>query len=1492
MKLTLYTSTGEELFDIIPASSSGQDWSLMSDNKLSVTFDLETCVLLLPGCYVDFEGSRFYLLEEYKPTMINTSLWRYNVSFKDAASWMAITIALNLIDGQNKPIFNYTAPAAEHAAIIVANLNRRMNTTAWKVGSVIDTPNITIEYAGKYCSEILQEIVDGQKTEWWIDDMTLNIGRAEFGDIIELGYQQGLLGDIVCQKADDMRSYAYLYPVGSTRNIDPTKYGYDRLQLPDGQTRVDMNVEQGVAELVEEAAFSGIYPRYVGKVTEVSTSVGTSDDGSQYVIYFIQDDQIPFNPNDYELPGEVKHVTFQSGELMGADFEVNYNNERREFEIITQWSKDGAQLPGGTLVPAVGDEYVVWNITMPDEYYPLASQEFLEAAEAFAKAAIQDASVYKAPMDYIYVQEKGLRLRPGQRVRLVSDKYFSKGYYDSRVTRITRNLSNPNALNIDVSAVRVIGTIQQLQNAVKSSATQVTQISNTVQTVVRTVDNAVTLTGNQRVQGVKNFVDGIRVNGSPIIEYHPTINTWLFRGNILAEGGMAAFSNIKGFTPSTITDAVLIDNRTIKRGADGLLYVDFDEVGSGGGSLDEEQLEEYLKPYAKTADVANAYATKSSVNALSTQLNDFLSGSDTDTIINKWSELEKFLAGLAETDDLATILSGKANKATTLAGYGITDAYTKSHIDSNFVTIGTKQEITGEKDFVGGFKVNGGRVEYNATLKTWVFNGDLLVTGGMSAFSNISGFKPSTITDAVLIDDRTIKRNADGLLYAVAQGAGGINEDQLKDYLALNGYLTGITGTMVTNALGYTPLSTSGDTITGDFFIKKPSNATIIFQPSNAAKSFWFGVNTSEEWFCTNGGYTESYKLIHSGNYRSYPVKNPNALSWSGYSSGSYDGSSAKSITIPNNTNQLTNGAGFITGITSSMVINALGYTPLDKQGVAFDSNKFGGLSVADFARVKQEVSDFDANNMPDGVWGGKLFGSPNWALVYSPYLSVGIGNYKMQFNGVGNRLTYRAGDGSGIEDKDWVEILSSANYSSYALPITGGTVNGQITSNAVENFVAKGTTYSLYFGIGTGQVNRGIYDLTNNSWMLYRDATNNVIIPQGEVIIGNALSAIPVGSIHRLRLVVDNAATYIQAGSASGSNAGALRLTGYYASQLTALRLHAQAVEATGTLEVTGGITAPTFTGVASNATYWNAPSSIRPTTANVPVVGNTTFSHFIATSSMTTGKPSNDGYIIHGEWDTVAGWSSQLFLANGTPDANNRMQWRAMDSGTWGEWKSVAFIDTGMLKPTQGLQINHVGSNYAEGIRLANRNGITNTWSEINFGCDPSVTTGTHATQWTVGRNGNNNYFVIRNFGTDRIQIDLSGNTTLTGNFVATGGVTAQNSSDRRLKRNIRKFNASKVLMSLGGVWEYEYIDSEVQKNHIYEGTHYGLIYQHVKGTTLDVMCHEREDGFGTLNYIHQKFISLIAGATMENISEVEKLKRKIRHLENKVEQLESRA
>ena len=68
---------------------------------------------------------------------------------------------------------------------------------------------------------------------------------------------------------------------------------------------------------------------------------------------------------------------------------------------------------------------------------------------------------------------------------------------------------------------------------------------------------------------------------------------------------------------------------------------------------------------------------------------DFLTGTDTDTIINRWKELESFLNGYTETSTLAELLSGKADKATTLAGYGITNAYTKTEVDNKITSVNT-----------------------------------------------------------------------------------------------------------------------------------------------------------------------------------------------------------------------------------------------------------------------------------------------------------------------------------------------------------------------------------------------------------------------------------------------------------------------------------------------------------------------------------------------------------------------------------------------------------------------------------------------------------------------------------------------------------------------------------------------------------------------------------------------------------------------------------
>lgn len=209
------------------------------------------------------------------------------------------------------------------------------------------------------------------------------------------------------------------------------------------------------------------------------------DDGNPFTVYYFRDDSLNFDPNDYELPDETKRVSFQDGDLSGLGqgedhcFEVNFNSATREFEIITIWPyDDDTQLPGGKLVPKSGDRYILWNIRMPDEYYPLAEEEFLTAVEQFNTECWQDLAVYKAPTDHVWIEENGVSLSVGRRVRLESEEYFPEtGYRSSRITKITRKVNQPGEMDIEISDAlhsgafeRVNDSIGELKNYTKSKA--------------------------------------------------------------------------------------------------------------------------------------------------------------------------------------------------------------------------------------------------------------------------------------------------------------------------------------------------------------------------------------------------------------------------------------------------------------------------------------------------------------------------------------------------------------------------------------------------------------------------------------------------------------------------------------------------------------------------------------------------------------------------------------------------------------------------------------------------------------------------------------------------------------------------------------------------------------------------------------------------------------------------------------------------------------
>ena len=477
MVLTIYDKYGTARTDISPGDGSTQQKEVQGDNVLTLSFTHYEHIPLDVNDYVDFEGERYWLTEKYAPAQKSDGEWSYDVKFYGIESLIKRFLVLETTDNNAEPVFTLTATPREHVAMVVKCINNGMgHTTDWKVGQVDGTDLIVIDYEGKYCDEALKEIAEkvGGSAEWWVEGQTVNICRCEHGEEIILGYGRGLTS-LERDTGNTNKFYTRLFPIGSTRNIDAEKYGHSRLMLPGGRQYVELHTDEyGIYDHYEKDAFSDIYPRRTGEVSGVRSENVKDDDGNAFTIYYFRDDTLNFDPNDYELAGETKRVSFQDGELagLGTDddhyFEVNFDSKTREFEIITIWPyDDDTQLPGGKLVPKVGDHYILWNVRMPDEYYPIAEEEFLNAVEKYNAEQWKDISIYKAPTDHVWVEENNVVFYVGRRVRLVSDKYFPEnGYRQSRITKITRKVNQPSQMDLEISDALQTGALDKVNDSI------------------------------------------------------------------------------------------------------------------------------------------------------------------------------------------------------------------------------------------------------------------------------------------------------------------------------------------------------------------------------------------------------------------------------------------------------------------------------------------------------------------------------------------------------------------------------------------------------------------------------------------------------------------------------------------------------------------------------------------------------------------------------------------------------------------------------------------------------------------------------------------------------------------------------------------------------------------------------------------------------------------------------------------------------------------
>ena len=167
-------------------------------------------------------------------------------------------------------------------------------------------------------------------------------------------------------------------------------------------------------------------------------------------------------------------------------------------------------------------------------------------------------------------------------------------------------------------------------------------------------------------------------------------------------------------------------------------------------------------------------------------------------------------------------------------------------------------------------------------------------------------------------------------------------------------------------------------------------------------------------------------------------AKNPNALSWSGYASGSYDGSAAKSISIPNNTNQLTNGAGFITA-SASITGNAGSATKLQ------NSRTINGTSFNGTANI---VTSYWGTTRK--LWGNSVNGNADVngsiTIANTDGVYVQIGDVRLVYDKANTAIKVVKSDGTTAAN-----FYATGGITAYGegSGSSGGGLNGSVKSYA-----------------------------------------------------------------------------------------------------------------------------------------------------------------------------------------------------------------------------------------------------------------------------------------------------------------------------------------------------------------------------------------------------------------------------------------------------------
>ena len=429
---------------------------LNDTDRLTCSLIANNCINLPIGTRTTYNGADYFLLSEPQVTLINTQDYKIEADLESVGGLLKRAVLANPID--ERIVFDYTAPPAEHLKMIVNSANKReiIQGIKWTAGDAnVPTNDIHVKYDSLTIFQAIAALAGKLETEFRITDTTIAIGRLKDAKTapVELSYgkDNGLLSGIERRQYNEEQAPTRLYVQGSERNMKGGRLtlrkntfyknkngllfeGIPSVKDPndwfvsdkDGKSVRIYNDLQDIMQrkrtLYTDGTYQNdtIYPSRIGTISEVIKS------GKNF--YFTD----TANTIDYSactIPGQQPSIIFQSGNLAGREFDAVYLPGAKRFGIVAK-EEDNTTLPNDTLCPQKGDKYIVLNINLPQEYIDSAADRLTRDAILHLIKLQEQRYSYKAQLDPVYVyafaDEVAIKLKVGRFVK-ISDPQIAIG---------------------------------------------------------------------------------------------------------------------------------------------------------------------------------------------------------------------------------------------------------------------------------------------------------------------------------------------------------------------------------------------------------------------------------------------------------------------------------------------------------------------------------------------------------------------------------------------------------------------------------------------------------------------------------------------------------------------------------------------------------------------------------------------------------------------------------------------------------------------------------------------------------------------------------------------------------------------------------------------------------------------------------------------------------------------------------------------------------